>query len=1391
MTAKNARRRRGFSHTESNDSTRALRRKLNSVLTYDREPLRRRLEKLEREFHELATASAASLDSKQNDAKGEKSRPDGHAKGDPVVLALDPRFAEWERRLDALAKDCDASSEKAQARLKSFPKITYDDSLPIVERREEIKKLISENQVVIVCGETGSGKSTQLPKLLMELGIGARGLVGCTQPRRIAARSIAQRVADELKTPLGEKVGYKIRFTDQTSESSIVKLMTDGILLAESQTDRFFNRYEAIIVDEAHERSLNVDFLLGMLKRVLRVRRDLKLIITSATIDAQRFAEHFYSAKGPAPIVEIAGRTYPIEILYRPVDEWKRRREESNGEEDATRKPSSRSRDPEDDDAFEGALLDAIDELARRGPGDMLVFMPTERDIAETAKLLKNHPIPGDDAARKTTILPLYARLPAEEQQKIFGKVGFRKIVVATNVAESSLTVPGIRYVIDVGTARVSRYSPRAMTQRLPIEPISQASANQRAGRCGRVGPGVCIRLYSENDFNGRDEYPTPEIRRSNLASVILQTKALRLGEVEKFPFIDPPARSSIEDGYRTLYEIGATTETRELTELGKTLSRLPLDPRIGRIVLAAAQENALRDVLPIAAALEIQDPRERPREKAAAADEKHAPFLDPDSDFLSFLKLWDFWQNLKEKTTKNQLRKACRENFLSYNRMREWSDVYLQLVQIARDLKLQIGERRNDYDSIHRSLLTGLLYGIARKSDVGVEYATTTAGKFVLWPGSGLKKKPLWIVASERIATERQYLRTVAKINPDWIEEIGASLIKRTCADPFWNRETGYVHAYERTSLYGLTITPKRRINYGPIDPERARSIFIYEALVAREFDSNAPFFTHNGKVEEDAKKMRDKLRNYELVKSLDAVYEFYDARIPKDVYDAVTLKTWLKRATSAEKTALFASLADFCRVEDIDEDAVEAFPDALELDGESALPIEYKFNPGGEDDGATIVAPLEALRQLDSRRLGWLVPGLVEQKIVALLKSLPKEIRRELFPIQETARCLAAKLNYGVGSLEDQLAREVGKIAQRGVTKDDFDYDRVPTELKFNVKVVDDVGEFVAQGRDADELRKSLGVKLNLSLETVSDEKWTRDGLKSWDFGDLPKSVSIRRGAITAAAYPALCDPRTLDSAKTQPTSTLSLRLFDTQDKALRFHELGVRRLFQMENARDMRNIARWTPGYDRLGVFARSIKGFDLESAICDLVAALALGIDVTTAPTKEAEYRAIAMNATRKFGVAAQDATLWIDRFLSAYHEATLAIEQRRKGPTAEVAKDAERQIQRILAPNFMLTTPTRWLMEFPRYFKAIPMRFEKWLNGGARSDAQFVAELEAYWNRYRQKAEAFEREGVVDLELETFRWAIEEYRVSLFAQKLGTSIKISPVRLEKIWEKIPN
>ncbi|MDO5581399.1 MAG: ATP-dependent RNA helicase HrpA [Planctomycetia bacterium] len=1279
-----------------------------------------------------------------------------------------------EERLSRLAADIDKSVKFAELRGRQNFQIHYDPDLPVNKRKEEIARIIRDNQITVICGETGSGKSTQIPKICLELGRGIFGTIGHTQPRRIAARSVAARIAEELQSPLGQTVGYKVRFADQCGPQTRVKLMTDGILLAESQTDPFFNQYDTIIVDEAHERSLNIDFLLGMFRRILPRRKDLKLIITSATIDAQKFAAHFSTARIKVPVIEVSGRSWPIDIVYRPIDS-------RESEEEDAKKLS-------EEDAFERAVCGAVDELARKERGDILIFMPTEHDIFETAKLLKHHAIPGDDSSRKTEILPLYARLPAAEQQKIFQPSRWRRIVIATNVAESSLTVPGIKYVIDTGTARISRYSARSKTQRLPVEAVSRASADQRAGRCGRVGPGICIRLYGEDDYLARDRYTTPEIRRTNLASVILQTKAFRLGAVEKFPFIDPPSYSSISDGYKTLFELGALDKDQELTERGKQLARLPVDPRIGRMILAGAEEDCLREILIIASILELQDPRERPVDHQQAADEKHLPFIDDRSDFLSFLKLWDFWQHLKDTLSRSQLRKACKENFLSWNRMTEWSEIHLQLNQMARDSHLKGNVRKDDPDAIHRAVLAGLLFGIAKKTETQ-EYQTTGNTKFFLWPGSGLtKKKYPWIVACERLETSRKYLRTVAKINPDWIEPLAEHLLEHHAFEPFWNPDTGHVSAYERVSLYGLTVIPKRTVNYGPKDPEKARLLFIQGALVEDQFPNPPEFFIHNRKILEEARSLQDKLRNWRLLRGEEVVSNFYHERIPAEVYDAYSLKKWLNKASASEKKNLFMSLDMLC-AEEIPENIESEFPDRIRTSLGIELPLDYRFHPGDSDDGISLCVLPQSLNQIDRRSLGWLVHGLLEQKIAALLKTLPKEIRRELVPVPETAAKIRDQIAFGEGDFLEAVAHHAGRIAGRLISVSDFDESRLSPDLMMNIKVHNEEGKLLAEGRDLDELREKLGISITESFASINDPKWNRDGLKKWDFGSLPESISVSGGSMKLKGYPAICDPRFLGEEKNFDAKSVSLRIFDSQDRADRQSRFGLYRLFCFQHRDELIGQAKWIPGIQKSGLLIRSAVPCDIISFTMELLAAIALSQeDSFLIPRNEGDFNRLMQKGQKNIGFAVQDATRWIDQFAPVCQAARLLIE-RNVRVYPDIAADIDKQLQRLLVPGFHWEIPWNWLKEYPRFLRAITVRFDKIQSGGISSDRQSMEQLADLQNQYDAVKEKNDRSGIRNPDLELYRWMLEEYRVSLFAQKLGTSMKISMNRLEKQWEKI--
>ena len=1010
--------------------------------------------------------------------------------------------------------------------------------LPITAKCEEIQDAIREHAVTIVCGETGSGKSTQLPKICLQLGRGVDGLIGHTQPRRIAARAIAARLADELRVPLGSAVGFKVRFTDTTRPETYVKLMTDGILLAETQQDRFLNQYDTLIIDEAHERSLNIDFLLGYVQRLLSARRDLRLIITSATIDAQRFAAHFACPRTgqPAPIVEVSGRGYPIEIRYQPLQAD----EEGTGDIDLQR-----------------TIADTVEELARSGPGDMLVFLPTERDIRETAKTLRGRSIPGE--GRQTEILPLYARLSASEQNKIFQSHGRRRIVLATNVAESSLTVPNIRFVIDTGTARISRYSPRRKVQRLPIEPVSQASADQRAGRCGRVGPGICVRLYGEDDYLARERFATPEIRRTNLAAVILQTKAFRLGAIEEFPFLDPPRADAIQDGYRTLYELGAIDDGGELTEIGRRLARLPVDPRIGRMILAAADEGCLPEVLVIAAVLEVQDPRERPAEKQQAADERHAQFTDPSSDFLSYIRLWNFYHDLREKLSRNQLRRACQQNFLSFNRIREWLDIHRQLKQLVDEsavlphgaaqkatggaagsarfaprpsapprpalsaaCRRRIGDGQSGIDLPGRSPAGAA--SSERRSTAVRRDPPRPAGGFAVQrrdakrclrvhrvratPGStcgpargSSPSKPDWIMAAELVETTRNYARTVAKINPAWIEPLAGHLVKRSYSQPHWSRPAGSAMVYERVSLFGLPVVPRRRVPLGPVDPAAARDLFIRHGLIEGELKTPLRFLKHNLALIAELDALATRLRRYDLFVQDQQQFQFYNERLPADVYDAQRVQRWLRTIERQEPRKLHMERSDLMP-DDADGVSAASFPDALQV-GPVSLPLEYRYEPGDQDDGITVTVPRAALKQLTSGRLGWLVPGLLEDKIVALIRSLPKPIRRNFVPAPDVAKRVLGELQFGQGSFLAAVAEALARIGGESVAAGDFQTEKLPQHLHVNVRVVDDGGEVLARGRDVDQLQRDLGQDSETAVPAeFYHPDWQRDGIRHVGF-------------------------------------------------------------------------------------------------------------------------------------------------------------------------------------------------------------------------------------------------------------------------------------------------
>ena len=1261
-----------------------------------------------------------------------------------------------DREFNKLVGQLGRSVERRKKRAAAVPKIEFGEDLPVLLKREEIANTIRDHQIIVVSGETGSGKSTQLPKICLDLGRGIAGMIGHTQPRRIAARSIAVRVAEEIGSPLGQHVGYKVRFADETKPNTFIKLMTDGILLAETQGDRFLNQYDTIILDEAHERSLNVDFLIGYLKRLLNKRRDLKVIITSATIDAVRFSRHFRTSTGPAPVIEVSGRNYPVELRYRPLV----------GEDDDDTDPD-----------LERSVLDAVDELgSETSTGDVLVFMPTERHIHDMAKALRGRLVSGRWAGRRAEVLPLYARLPTKEQQRVFNPGGARRIIIATNVAESSLTVPGIRYVIDSGTARISRYSPRSKTQRLPIEPISQASADQRAGRCGRIGPGVCIRLYEEADYDARDRFTAPEILRSNLASVILQTKSLKLGDIEKFPFLDPPKPNALRDGRATLTELGALDEKGELTDLGRKLARMPVDPRIGRMILAAAEENCLVEVLIIAAVLEIRDPRDRPVDKQQAADEAHAKFAEGDSDFFAYLKIWDFYHDLKEKLSRNRLARACRQNFLSYNRMREWLDVHRQLMQLAQDAGLKRNKRKDDYDAVHRAVLTGLLANLGTRGGQGYEYNVVGGNKAHLWPGSVLfDKRPSWVVAAESVETTRRYLRTSARIDPRWIEPLALHLVKKSYSEPHWQRKTASVAAYEKVSLFGLTIVAKRRVAYGPVNPEHARELFIQHGLVEGDMECSLKCFRRNRGLLKRMEQLQAKLRRHDLLLGEWAQYEFYDNRIPDDVYDLPSLKKWLKKAERNKPGVLDMTEADIVREEPVDD--ADNYPDAMEL-GETPFPLEYRFEPGSDRDGITLRLTTDAVGAVEQPHLDWLVPGLVEAKVLALIKSLPKPIRRRLVPAPDTAKLVMQEVDFGQGRFLDTVAEKLSRIAGQRITACEFQQDKLPDELRMNVRVETDEGKVLAEGRDLDAVREQIGSVVSEGFAQADSSKWERDGLTTWDLEYLPEEVELKQAGITINAYPALVDRG----------ENVSVRLCETAQAANEQMRHGLRRLCVIAARRDLKSQVQWLPDLNQAQVYAAAIPDFSLKEQLAELIAELAF-ISDRRIPRDKPGFERFVDEGRRQIAPAVQEMAGLIGTLFAEYHKARLAIEKMSTARWEYATHDATQQLDRLVGPRFLSDTPWRWLKHFSRYFKAIEMRFEKLRSGSEPRDRAATEEIAAHHDLYINRRQQNDESGVFDPELETYRWMLEEYRISRFAQELGTSLPVSAKRLQKQWEKV--
>ncbi|HEY0815025.1 MAG TPA: ATP-dependent RNA helicase HrpA [Pseudonocardia sp.] len=1293
----------------------------------------------------------------------------GIAEGNRIARRLDTasRTRDGEARdraLAAVATAIESAERRIAGRRAAMPAISYPETLPVSARREDIAAAIRDHQVVIVAGETGSGKTTQIPKICLELGRGVRGMIGHTQPRRLAARTVAARIAEELHTEIGSgqqagAVGWKVRFTDQVGENTLVKLMTDGILLAELAGDRMLRGYDTLIIDEAHERSLNIDFILGYLAQLLPRRPDLKVIITSATIDPERFAAHFAAGGVPAPIVEVSGRSYPVEMRYRPVVD-----------------PDDPESDPDRDQL--DAIADAVAELRSAGPGDILVFLPGEREIRDTADGLARH-----SAATGMEILPLYARQTTAEQQRVFAPrqatVG-RRVVLATNVAETSLTVPGIRYVIDPGLARISRYSRRLKVQRLPIEKISQASANQRAGRCGRVADGICIRLYAEDDFDARPAFTDPEILRTNLAWVVLQMVALDLGEITAFPFVDPPENHAVNDGIGLLHELGAL-DGRALTPTGRALSTLPVDPRLGRMLVEADRNGCLREVLVIAAALSVQDPRERPVEHRQAADEKHARFNAEGSDFLSYLSLWRHVAERRKALSGSQFRKELRADFLHFLRIREWQDLHTQLRQAARNAGLTEGDTDATVpttgpasgpaaDNIHIAVLSGLLSQVGLREGETREYLGARGAKFMIFPGSPLaKKNPRWVMAAELVETSRLFARTVARIHPEWIEPLAGHLVKQTYSDPHWSRKRAAAVAVERVTLYGIPIVVDRRVDYGRIDPEVARELFIRHALVEGDWDTRHPFFQANRALLEDVEELETRARRRDLSVDEDTLVAFYDGRIPANVVSGKHFDTWWRKQRDK-------SVLDFtdAMVRTAQAGAVDpaAYPDHVEAGG-LTLPLSYAFEPGRRDDGITVDVPVAALHQVDPTPFTWQVPGLREELVTALIKTLPKTLRRQFAPAPDHARAVLSLLTAGDEPLLDGLERELGRMRGVEIPRSAWELDRLPEHLTVTFRVVDADGREVARGTDLDALRRQLAPRVRAELAAAGAEL-ERVGLTTWTIGDLPREIGVRRGGHVVNGYPGLVDRG----------ASVDVRVFPTAAERDAAHARGLRRLLLLDTPSPVRQVQRGLDNAAKL-TLARNPDGS--VGALVEDCAAAAADALIHAAGGSVWDERGYA-RLSGLFGKRLGSTTLQVvdaaRAVLAGWNRVQAELPDLRVVPP-----DLTAQLADLVGPGFVTRDGATRLADVVRYLEAVLRRIEKLRVDPAR-DAEWTAQVRVVADEYGQLLAALPQGTVASPELAEIRWMIEELRVSLYAHPMRTRYPVSVKRIQQAIDDLP-
>ncbi|MES9858923.1 MAG: ATP-dependent RNA helicase HrpA [Sedimenticola sp.] len=1257
---------------------------------------------------------------------------------------------------ERLREQMDRSRQRSEQRRALLPTPQFPPELPISDKWEEIAALVEKSQVVILCGETGSGKSTQLPKICLALGRGVYGRIGHTQPRRIAARALAGRISSELGCELGTSVGYKVRFHDRVGPQSHIKLMTDGMLLAEVQRDRWLNEYDTLIIDEAHERSLNIDFLLGYLRELLPKRPDLKLIITSATIDPERFSKQFWDA----PIINVTGRTYPVEQRYRPP-----------GEEGGS----------ERDEPIQQAIVDAVDELSRVDRGDILVFLSGEREIRETAETLRKHKL------QLTEVLPLYARLGPSEQGRIFKTGGARRIVLATNVAETSLTVPGIRYVIDAGFARISRYSHRSKVQRLPVERISQASADQRKGRCGRVAKGICIRLYDEENFSSRTEFTEPEILRTNLASVILQMKLLGFGEIEDFPFVDPPGSRLIKDGYRVLEEVGAVDRERRVTSIGRQIAKLPVDPRIGRMLMTSAHTHCLNEVLVIAAALSVQDPRDRPLEKQQLADEAHRQFRNEASDFLSFINLWRHIEEQRRHLTRRKFQRHCQANFLSWTRVQEWYDIHHQLRGQMHELGYKENQAEAGYEEIHKALLTGLLSHLGIKgSGKKREYLGARNSHFHIFPGSGLfDKQPKWLMAAELVETTKLYARSVAMIQPEWVESVAGHLVKRSHSEPHWEKSRGQVAAFEKVTLFGLPLVPKRKINFGPLEPVEAREIFIRFALIGGDFHSRAPFWRHNRELLEHVEALEHKSRRRDLMVDEQVIYDYYAKRVPEGIYSTPQFDQWLRQVSGEQPKLLHMRMDDLLRKE-AETVSHEQFPDELNIGG-MHLPLEYHFDPGDNRDGVTLKVPQAVINQVSEERSQWLVPGLLRERVLALLRGLPKALRKSFVPVPDYADACMKVMEPCDLPLTRILAAQLKQMTGVHIPEDAWSEENLPDHLRMSFKVVNEEGRELASGRELTPLKKRCGGKGEVSYHRMENSSLERQGLNDWNFGELPESIELNRGGIKLLGFPALVDEG----------DTVALRVLDSQANAEHSGRLGLRRLLMLQQAKEIRYLRRNLRGLERMRLhYAKAPKAPeglgagakpDLERELVALIVDLTF-IEGLPPVRDEAVFRERIKSKQSGLMIQANEAVALVGDILNHYQQLRKQLAKTTQINWILSINDIKTQLDRLLFQGFLQQTPYPQLKQLPRYLNALTKRLEK-LSNAAQRDQQLVREMTKPYQRWQQWDERCRTSGKLDERIEEIRWTFEELRVSLFAQELGTAYPVSLKRIEKRWKEL--